>query len=467
MIDELKKIKIRIYIIFSMLTVILGFVLVPTYGKKDAISMCLAFLFLILEIYLLFKNKKYSVLLYIVSIPILVTARKLCYFNFFIFRITFETIYISFLFILSYKEVIKLIKKRYGNKNLDIFMDLLFVLIVFSYNSCFFSTDVFYSLGEVFIAILVPVMFMLSVMALFKKEDIKKILYHLFIAMNISCIYGFMQIISLKIPLSKIIKNREYITFGYNNINIFAGIMILIIPVILYIIVANNNSKKEKIFLYITFGLNTVSLIITYSRGAWICLIISVIIIMFNKKKRKTNIVIGLLMLIALKPALSYILTRGSYASLWKNASTVARIHGAFTDFLIMFKYPFGAGPGTYPYLYKTFAIDGYKLIPEFIRLKISVASYALESAHNLFFTIGAEFGVVCLIVFLVIIINRLTALFKNYKDNRGIFSAMVSYLIISLLTGTELNHKGIITGPLILFLYFAIIELNRRETND
>lgn len=468
-ITELKKIKVRVFIIPLFITALVSLTFVTVFGKKDFISIFVATYILLTDLYLLKINKKYSILLFIIAIPVLVTARKLCYFNFFIFRVTYETIYITALFIVCFNDIRYMIINGFKSadkkfKNLNI---LLLIMILFAYNSCSFSNNIFYSFGEIYIGLIAPIMFMLSVLVVIKKSDIKSLYYSLFTAMDLSCLYGFMQIVGLRIPAGKIIENREYITFGFNNINIFATIIITVIPVVLYSIIFKKNSIKEKIFLTASFILTSVSLLITYSRGAWICVIISIIIILFNKKYKKINLSIGILMILGLKPALSFILTRGTNFSLLKNTSTVARVQGMFTDLLIILKYPFGSGPATYSFMYKMYAVEGYKLIPESIRFKISAAPYALESAHNLFLTMWVELGTVCLMIFLVIIINRIAAVFDNYNENKGIFSAIISYLIISLLTGSELNHKGIITGTLILFLYFGIIEINRRKIDD
>lgn len=462
-IEELKKIRLRVYIISLIITSVISLTLLGGYEKKDIIIIFAATYFLIIEIYLIFKNKNSSILLFIISIPILVTARKLCYFNFYIVRVTYETIYITILFINSFNKVKEMIKNyKLKDKNFNNLILLLFIMIIFAYNSCSFSSDVFYSLGEVYIGLITPIMFMLTIIATLKKQDIKSILYSLFIAMDLSCLYGFMQILALRIPANEIILNRMSITFGFHNINIFAAIIINVIPVVLYSIVYKKNSKKEKIFLIGSFILNNVSLLITYSRGAWICVIVSIIIVIFNKKYKKTIILFGALMLLVLKPALTFILSRGNHVTIWENTSIIARVQGTFTDLVTIINLPFGGGPGTYPYLYKKYAVLGYKLIPDTIRYKITTAPYALENAHNLFFQIGVEFGLVCLLVFLLIIINRLAAIFKKYKENKGIFSAIISYSMISMLTGSELNHKGVITGTLILFLYFGIIELNK-----
>ena len=62
---------------------------------------------------------------------------------------------------------------------------------------------------------------------------------------------------------------------------------------------------------------------------------------------------------------------------------------------------------------------------------------------------------------FILIVINRIKVIFKDYTFNRGVFTSIVAWVIYSTSTGMEFNHKGVITGTLILWLLFALIYLS------
>ncbi|SQB30109.1 hypothetical protein [Clostridium sporogenes] len=72
-------------------------------SKKDLLMLFSATFLLLNEIYLSFKDVKKSVLLFLISLPFFVTARKFVQIDFFIFKISFETIYISIIFIYNIK----------------------------------------------------------------------------------------------------------------------------------------------------------------------------------------------------------------------------------------------------------------------------------------------------------------------------------------------------------------------------
>ena len=66
--------------------------------------------------------------------------------------------------------------------------------------------------------------------------------------------------------------------------------------------------------------------------------------------------------------------------------------------------------------------------------------------------------------IFILIFINRIAACLVDYKENRANIISLGTFLIFSVLTGIEFNHKGVITGILILWVVFAVIELNRSK---
>jgi Lipid A core - O-antigen ligase and related enzymes len=464
-----KKYKMIIAAVF--LSLIPGLLVYRSAGIKDTAMFCLATFMLIIEIYLIFLNKKISLLMFIISFPILVTARKLFYVDLLFLKLTYESVYISLIFIASFKGIKEYIKAQFtakGNSHYPNFIILIAIFIIFAFNSSMFAQDIMNSMGMMFISVLIPAMFALSVLANFNSEDKLHIYYSLIIGVVFSDFYGFFQIITSHVPLSKISGNRELFTFGYHNINIFAGILTLIIPYALELILYRKNSKKEKLFLYLSLFVCIVALLLTFTRGAWLSFIITLFIILISKRYRKVLYVLFAGFLVVAKPLIEFILGRGNVAiSLLKNESSIARIHSLFTSINIIAQYPFGTGSGSFAQMYNEYAVKGYLLMPEKFRWSISVANYALESAHNLWLEISVELGIVCAVVFLLIIINRILIIFDNYKENRANFTALVVYLMFSVLTGVEFNHKGVITHTLIIWLIFAMVNLSGKEGSN
>jgi O-antigen ligase len=465
----LEKKQYPIFALIILISLVLSILFYNKLGAKDAAVFFVGTVLLLVEIYVMKLDRKLSVLVFIVSLPIIVTARKVCYFNILIFRVTYETIYITLLFLASYKDIKGLIRQYLINKDTKTFklIMLLIMFMVFSYNSSIYSHNIYESVTENYISVVIPIMFMLAVVANFQYDNIKKIYFALIISIDLSCIYGFLQIYMNGITFSTIKSSRELLTFGYHNINIFASILMMIMPFLLQLILYSKNNKVEKLILTISLIVNLSALFITYTRGAWLSFIILVFLILLSRKYKKLIFILFLLFIAVSKPLISYILKRGTNTDILSNESAIARIQSIFTSFTTMFDYPFGTGAKTFATIYKEYLDAGYMIMPESLRYKIKVANYALENAHNLWLQIGVELGIVCLIVFILIMINIFRTAFINYRLNRANIGSLVMFLAFSVLTGFEFNHKGVITNNLILWLVFAMIQINSRFVDN
>ncbi len=452
-----------------LLSAIITILFFKRIGIRNSTMLFAALFFLIMDIYLIFKDKRKSILLFILLLPIFTTVRRLCYYDLFFAKITFETIYIALLFIFSFKDIIYALKNNYKGENKFTFkfIFLIVALLIFCINSSFFSSDVMRSIREVHIGVLTPMMLMMTLITYFNKEDKYKIYYAAIAALNFSCLYGYVQLLMKGASLGAIKSNRIYLTFGFHNVNIFAGILITILPLLLEMILHKKNTRNEKIFLYLSFINYTLAILLTFTRGAWLTYFVVIFLALLNKKYRKIIYIAAVPSLFLAKPVLSYILHRGTSTSFLNNSSAVARLQSIFTDIIMMKNYPFGIGGGSFPEAYKKFSFQGYLFMPESIRFNSTVASYPLDHAHNLFLQIGVEFGLVALFIFIFIIINRIKAGFKDIDYNRGAINAIIVYCIFSLITGNEFNHKGVITGTLIIFIIFGIVELNFKNNCD
>ena len=465
--DFIKK-RYKILIAISLLSLSISIIFLKQIGKKDAVMVFAATFLLLLEIYIASIDRKKSILLFILSFPILVTARKICYFASASIRLNYEIIYITILFILSIKDVKAYLKRSLKKDNTPEFkyITLIALLVIFAINSISFSQNIVMSLSETYMGLIAPIMFMLCVVSIFTKEDRFKIYYMLIGGLNLSCFYGFFQIFANRIPLNEISRNRALITFGYHNINIFAGILTITLPFIMDMILYKDNTKKEKRFLYISMIICLTALVLTFTRGAWMSCAISIFIILISKKYKKILYFLLAISLFLAKPLLSLMITRGgTTVSFFQNESVIARLQSIFTSIRMMVHYPFGIGAGNFESMYKNFAMEGYFAMPQSFRTQITTANYTLENAHNLWLQIGVEFGVVCSIIFFIIVLNRIALLFKNYSENRANFTSIVIFLIYTVLTGMEFNHKGVITETLIVWIIFAIISLNSSES--
>lgn len=458
----------RDYIVILFIIILSFMVSILNYkelGVKDTAMLFAATFALFFEVYLLNKDINLSILLFIFSFPFLVTARKAVYFDLFLFKITYETIYITILFIFCFKDIKNFINEIYYKQQDKLnYIIYIFIFVIFSLNSAIFSDNIKRSFASTYIAVVVPVMFALSVYVRFRNKNFKHIIYAFILQCDLSCIYGIFQIISNRITPFTIVEKRLNITFGYHNVNIFAGIVILILPFILNEILYSKNSKRIQSFLIISLFFCTGGLFITFTRGAWIAFFLSVLIILISKKYKKLFYVLIALCIAFIKPAMTFILKRGTNMDLLMNESSIARLQSLYTSLFIMIRYPFGIGGGNFANVYKRCIIEGYYMMPKGLRDNITVASYNLEAAHNLWLQIAAEFGIISAAAFFIIILNRFINAVKNFKNCRAEVACIISYLIFSVLTGVEFEHKGIITMTIIIWTVFMIIEFKRNQ---
>ena len=463
--EFLKKNRILLFCLV-IISIVVFVILFRKIGIKDSAMVSIATATLIFELYYASIDMKKSILLFILSFPIFVTARKVVYFDILFIKVSYESIYISIMFIWNIKRIAKIVKvKLYKKDSLSsIFLLLVLVFVALAINSNIFSEHIMQSLSSTFISILVPIMFMLITLVVFEAKDIKNIYFALILSLDFSCFYGFTQVFMNHMSISDIQRTRSLITYGYHNVNIFAGILLLVVPLVLELILYGKLNKKEKIFIYASLITNMVALAITFTRGAWISFLIATFIILISKKYKKVVYLLGIAFLISSKWIIAFILHRGLNVQIFNNESMIARLQAIVASFKIIIQYPFGTGGATFGELYKKFAIDAYLTLPTPFRLKAPVANYTMEMAHNLWLQIAVEFGFVCSILFFIIILNRLKVIFQDYNENRGIFTSIIVYLIFSVLTGIEFDHKGVITGTLIIWLIFTIIELRNKE---
>lgn len=449
--------------LLSIIVIVAGIFSVKALGFKDGgtftLSVILLFSILILSKY----DYKKSVYLFIISMPILVTARKGLYLDLFIIKVNFETIIILLLFLSKYKEIYISLKEKY-EKNRKI-ANIVILFIFVSLISTIFSIDILESIRLTVTSVIVPILLGTIIIAIFNKKDVKALIYSLGLSINLSCFYGFFQMLSIGFSLSAIKGSREVLTFGYHNVNIFVNIALMVFPLLLNELLHKKTSVREKVFLLSSLGLQSISIFLTFSRGAWLALAISAFLILFSKKYKYLCIVITICGLLASPFVLPKILGRGdSSAHFLQNTSNTARVLSILTSKDIMMDNLFGVGYGNFNHYYRENVADSYLKINFEIRKHMVTPLYTMEHAHNFFLNIGVELGVFALLFIILIFINRIRESVRNYSLNRGIFISLIVFIFIGLTTGIELNHKGVLTNTYIMWILFSMISLNNEN---
>lgn len=459
------KRKILGLILLALIIVVCGVLAVQKLGVKDGATFTLSLLLTIAIIFISLRDIKKAVYLFIISMPILVTARKGFYSDFLIVKLNFESLIILSLFIVNFRNIISKLKERIKSRESRKFVYLIILFVFTSLISSIFSYNMLESLRLTITSVLIPVLVGVILLANFETNDIKALVYALAMAVNLSCFYGGVQILSIGLSISKIKSSRELLTFGYHNVNIFVNIALMIFPLILNELLYKKNNIKEKVFLIFSILLQSACIFLTFSRGAWLALGLAVVFILFSRKYKKIFIIISLIGLISSPIVLPRILGRGdSSAHFLENTSNTARLLSIVTSKEIMKDNLLGVGFGNFNKYYRENVEDAYLTINYELRKYMLAPLYSLEHAHNIFLNIGVELGVLSLIFILAIFVQRLKTTFKDYNLYRGIFVSLILFIFIGLTTGIELNHKGVITNTYILWILFSILSMPKKE---
>jgi len=285
------------------------------------------------------------------------------------------------------------------NKPLFIFIIFIFISVLFS--NLRYSSIAFFIIASLQFIYYSMVMYYISI----------KGVNNLFNALNciamIASAYGIYQFISGNLNINKhwtgysgslSSLGRVYSTL-YNP-NVFAAyIVITICFIICWILVMGISHSK-----ILSLALCSLSLIFTYSRGAFVSLIAALLIIYLFKRDYKIILygVIMVILFIIFNNGMAY--ERIDIANINNDSSSLYRLEIWRTSFRIFMENPiFGNGAGTLWYSISDVSTRLWGVI---------------YHAHNLLLHIAAETGVLGLISFLSIFISIMTASFKAVRIN-------------------------------------------------
>ncbi|TLM72540.1 MAG: hypothetical protein FDZ70_08345, partial [Actinobacteria bacterium] len=188
--------------------------------------------------------------------------------------------------------------------------------------------------------------------------------------------------------LSEDVATRVFSTF--ENPNFFAEFLVLVFAVTLALAFASRG--RARFWAVMMLGVQTLALLLTYTRGSWLALAagLAVAVLMVDAKLVVPFIAGGVVMVPVVPGALDRVLSifslEGTAAfrmQLWQVAGTVIGEDPLF-----------GFGPGDFYLAFKSAVLAHPELRP----------GYLIYGAHNSYFQIGAEAGVVAMLAFLMLV---------------------------------------------------------------
>ena len=318
-----------------------------------------------------------------------------------------------------------------------------------------FGTMVSYNVSGSIKPALVYIVFVSTVFVIRRSVDSKKLLYIIVnsiitVAFFVS-VYGLYQKITGQaattwqdIDMFENISGRIYATFC--NPNVFGEYLLITIPVTFASLVKTTN-KNRKFMYFMSLALQLVCMILTYSRGCWIGIMLSMGLMLFMNGKKLLSVCIlgiGLLPFIVPDAIIERLLSIGNTA----DSSTSYRVYiwqgtiNMLKDFWVT-----GIGIGE----------QAFRSVYPIYSLNTIIAPHS----HNLYLHVICEMGIVGVVAFVGIIIN----FFRNsasvsLKDKdlkplmTALICAMLGYLVQGMFDNVWYNYR-------IYMFFFIIIALS------
>lgn len=283
-----------------------------------------------------------------------------------------------------------------------------------------------------------------------------------------TAIYGIVTYYSTDVrpewidPMFESIASRAYSTFG--NPNIYA--VFLIVAVIFSVALTLEKSERKYIPIYATVtALNVFSLVLTWTRGAWLAIIISGIGFAVIRSRRcpKMLLLPALFVPVFISFIPSDIIERFLSIFNMQDSSAISRL-SIWRSSLRMFFNNFFIGIGV--------GSDAFS--EEF--LKYAEDSVTAPHSHNLFLEIGCELGGFALILFMFMLLIRIRhrATYAKYVRNSSVDNlctisgtALFALLVFGMTDYIWYNNTMYVLFWVVFGIGSATLRISKKEYDD
>ena len=304
-------------------------------------------------------------------------------------------------------------------------------------------------------------------------NDYKKmriILYSMFLTVAIVSIWG---IINYDNGLWFAYKIHRAFSF-FDNPNPLAGYVNLIIPVLFGALMISVSSLERRILVVITI-LSIAALYFTYSRVAWLSLVLVMVFLFFRERPKKR--VLLFLAIFSLILAFTFLIP--DIRDYFKDRSNLQNLHytldhraSCYTVGYNLLKNDsvFGIGIGNFPLLVKKYIYSDPLLIKRFVYYDNSIM---LTHLHSLYLQLFVETGLIGLCAFIFWLVCIIKYLVRNLKvieksRNYGLFVGLMGGVIVYLLnnlTDVLVVHGIHLQWGIILGLAVVLTQFRESET--
>ena len=224
------------------------------------------------------------------------------------------------------------------------------------------------------------------------------------------------------------------VTSFFSNPNIFAIYLLLCFPLPLWAAFQKVEKGRARLFYITASVLCAGSILLTWSRGAWLGLFVQCLLFLLCYSKKSRRAIAWLLPIVLLSiPLLPHSFQNRlfSIADVWESSNRY-RLQTWQGTWRMIYAHPFGIGIGEEAWraVYPRYAVMGTATVPH---------------AHNVFLQVVAEVGWVGLLLFAVLVVLSIRKAFRQRRF------AAVSALLGALVMGM-FDHLWYFEGMLLLF---------------
>ncbi|MBQ7557698.1 MAG: O-antigen ligase family protein [Lachnospiraceae bacterium] len=232
------------------------------------------------------------------------------------------------------------------------------------------------------------------------------------------------------------------------NPNMLGEYLILLIPVALVMILGHGEGMR-RLYAFFCAAIMTVCLVLTWSRGAWVALLLAVVILLLIWHRRSVWLIIagGLSIPLVMTFLPSSIVSRFTSIGNMADSSTSYRVYTWQAAVKMIRANLFsgvGIGEASWRRMYPLYSYMGVEAAPH---------------SHNLFFQITLEMGIFALIIFLIILFFIMASSFTTLRDLSSDSVSLNGYLYNpsyskhadtgDMLRSTKSQIKLSVAGPL------------------
>ena len=347
-------------------------------------------------------------------------------------------------------------KLKYSKVNVWL---LIFILIIGI--TAFTSISLEESLNIALVMIAFAFAYFIIINTIENQKQFKSILYLFVIAAAISAVYGIYQYIFgdvysqawLDAEMFEDIKMRVYSTF--ENPNVYGEYLILAIPIAVSLFWTEKGFWK-KTFLLGIVAITTLAMVLTFSRGCWLGILLALAILAIIIDRR--FIILGLIGLMCLPFVLpDTIIQRFTSIGDMSDSSTSYRVYIWMGSLAMLKDYWFsgiGLGETSFNTIYPLYSYNNIQT----------------PHSHNLFIQIVSQFGILGLIMFLGVVYNfykeaTISMLKKKNIILAGIVAGMTGFFLESMFDYTWYNYRVILIFWMVLAFGTVASKLGENES--